>query len=224
LKLCTGDNPARLTGELRELLGPQVKIVEHHRALHYRDMPAFMAKLRQRDSISARALEWTVLTACRTGDTIGAQWREIHPGDKTWTIPAARLKGKLGKRKSDHVVPLCSRALAILEDLPRIGDFVFPGGTGGLSNMAMAEALKDLDAPATVHGFRSSFRDWGAEQTAYPNELLEMALAHVVSDKTERAYRRGDMREKRRRLMQDWADFCASTPFAQNVTPIRGAA
>jgi integrase len=210
LKLRTGDNPARLTGELRELLGPQIKIVKHHEALPYVQLPSFMAKLRQRDSVSARALEWTVLTACRTGDTIGAAWSEIDLHEKTWTVPASRLKGKLGKRERDHVVPLPDRAIAILKALPREGEFLFPGAKegAGLSNMAMAEVLKEMGAPVTVHGFRSTFRDWAAEQTSYPHEMAEIALAHTVGSKVERAYRRGDMREKRRRLMQDWADFC----------------
>jgi integrase len=210
LKLRTGDNPARLTGELKELLPAQVKIVKHHEAMNYRELPGFMAKLRQRDNISARGLEWTILTACRTGDTIGATWSEIDLQEKTWTIPAARLKGKLGTRQHDHVVPLCDRALAILADLPRDGDFVFPGGKegSGLSNMAMAEVLKEMDTDVTVHGFRSSFRDWAAERTNYPHEMAEMALAHTIGSKVERAYRRGDMLDKRRRMMTDWADHC----------------
>jgi integrase len=224
LKLRSGDNPARMTGQLKELLGGQVKVVKHHAALPYRNVPDFMTKLRQREGISARALEWTVLTAARTGDTIGAKWSEIDLAERTWTIPAARLKGQLGKRKTDHTVPLSDRALAILADLPRTGDFLFPGGkVGGLSNMAMAEVLKEMELAVTVHGFRSSFRDWGAEQTAYPNELLEMALAHVVGNKVEAAYRRGDMREKRGRLMADWAVFCdGKTVGGDNIVTIGG--
>jgi integrase len=212
LKLRTGENPARWSGHLDQLLPKRAQVapVEHHAALPYGDMPAFMAKLRQRTSISARALEWTVLCAARTGDTIGATWNEIRDGH--WIVPASRMKGRKGSRRRDHVVPLSDRALAILEALPTDGDFIFPGAsTGrGLSNMAMAETLKGLGYPQTVHGFRSTFKDWCSEQTAYPNELSEMAMAHTVSDKVEAAYRRGDMREKRRQLMKDWAVFCES--------------
>jgi integrase len=192
----------------------QVSPVEHHPALPYRELPDFMARLRQRPGVSARALEWTILTVARTADTIGAKWPELDNTEKLWTVPAARLKGRRGARRTDHAVPLCDRALAILSDLPRDGrQFVFPGGNEGqgLSNMAMAELLKEMGYSgdlATVHGFRSTFKDWASEQTAYPNELSEMAMAHVVSDKTEAAYRRGDMRERRRRLMEDWAKFC----------------
>jgi integrase len=216
LKLRTGDNPARWKGHLDHLLPKrsQVAPVEHHAALPYKDLPAFMAALRKRDSISAKALEFAILTVARTGDTIGAKWQEIDLREKLWTVPAARMKGRKGNGKRDHVVPLSDRAVAILndDDLPREGDFVFPGGKEGqgLSNMALAEALKEMVSAdvATVHGFRSTFKDWAADQTPYPNELSEMAMAHTVSDKVEAAYRRGDMREKRAQLMQDWADFC----------------
>jgi integrase len=217
LKLRTGDNPARWEGHLDQLLPPksQVSPVEHHPALPYRDLPAFMDKLRKRDGISARALEYTILTVARTGDTIGAKWSEVDSSEKQWVVPAARMKGRKGSAKRDHVVPLSDRALAVLEDLPREGDFIFPGGIEGegLSNMAMAELLKEMGYSgdiATVHGFRSTFKDWAAEQTAYPNEMSEMAMAHAVSNKVEAAYRRGDMREKRRRMMQDFAKFCAN--------------
>ena len=230
LKLRNGENPARWKGHLDHLLPKpaQVAPVDHHAALPYADIPAFMAKLRQRTSISARALEWTILHAARSGDTLGATWKEMKDGH--WTVPAARMKGKKGANRRDHVVPLCDRALAILEDLPVDGDFVFPGARAGrgLSNMAMAMALRELGYPpsvATVHGFRSTFKDWCSEQTSYPNELSEMALAHTVSDKVEAAYRRGDMREKRRRLMADWADFCGGQHgVGENVVPLRSGA
>jgi integrase len=142
----------------------------------------------------------------------GSTGSEIDQKEKLWTVPAGRLKGRRGARKRDHVVPLTDRALAILDALPTEGDFIFPGASAGrgLSNMAMAETLKGLGYPQTVHGFRSTFKDWCSEQTAYPNELSEMAMAHTVSDKVEAAYRRGDMREKRRRLMEDWATYCTS--------------
>jgi integrase len=232
LKLRKGENPARWIGNLDQLLPAksQVNPVRHHPALPYRDLPSFMEKLRARHGFSAKALEFTILTVARTNDTIGAKRSEIDGQEKLWTIPAARIKGKKGHRRRDHVVPLSDAALSILKDLPTDVDYVFPGESegGGLSNMAMAEMLKAMGYSgdvATVHGFRSTFKDWCSEQTAYPNELSEMAMAHTVSDKVEAAYRRGDMREKRRRLMDDWAEFCASKPAdANNVVPIRSAA
>lgn len=222
-----GDNPARWVGHLDQLLPrkTQVSPVEHFAALPYKQLPAFMAKLRKRDGISARALEFTILNITRTSNTIGARWDQIDQKEKTWTIPGQALKGKKGKRRPDHVIPLSERALQILRDLPRDGEFVFPGGKEGasLSNMAMAELLKEMGVDATVHGFRSTFKDWSTEQTSYANELTEMAMAHVVSNKVEAAYRRGDMREKRVRLMQDWASYCEGKPVSgDNVVALRG--
>jgi integrase len=231
LKLRHGENPARWVGHLDQLLPSksQVAPVTHHPALPYSDLPAFLKKLRKRDGVSARALEFTILTIARTGDTIGAKWHEIDPKDKLWTVPAERLKGKKGTRKRDHVVPLTNHTLAILNDLPRDGEYVFPGGKEGkgLSNMAMAELLKEMGYSAdtaTVHGFRSTFKDWCSEQTAYPNELSEMAMAHAVSDKVEAAYRRGDMRDRRRRLMEDWETYCEGDAVVggDNVVAIGG--
>ena len=171
------------------------------------------------------ALEFTILTAARTGEIIGATRAEANVADKLWTVPGARMKA--GK---EHRVPLSSRALAILKDVtaPENGDhaFIFPGGKHGkpLSNMAMASVLRRMGRDdITVHGFRSTFRDW-AEQTNYPNEVVEMALAHAVSDKVEAAYRRGDLLEKRRRLMADWATFCNAPKAAERsdtVVPLR---
>lgn len=226
-----GENPAQWRGHLDQLLPAksQVAPVEHHAALPYNQLPAFMAKLRQRNGVSAKALEFTILTLARTGDTIGGKWSEIDDNDKLWIVPKERVKGKKGARKRDHVVPLTKPALAILKDLPRDGEFLFPGDKEGkgLSNMAMAELLKEMGYSgdeATVHGFRSTFKDWCSEQTSYPNEMSEMALAHTVSDKVEAAYRRGDMREKRRRLMADWAAFCAGKAVGgDNVVKIRTA-
>ncbi|MCK1400102.1 integrase arm-type DNA-binding domain-containing protein [Bradyrhizobium sp. 4] len=223
-----GENPARWVGHLDQLLPAksQVAPVEHFTALPYKKLPAFMTKLRKRDGISARALEFTVLNITRTANTIGAKWDQIDETERTWTIPGELMKGKKGKRRSAHVIPLSDRAMAILQDLPRESDFIFPGGKAGsgLSNMAMAETLKEMGYDgdtATVHGFRSTFKDWASEQTAYANELTEMAMAHIVSDKTERAYRRGDQREKRVRLMQDWAGYCeAKAPAGDNVVQI----
>jgi integrase len=216
LKLRQGENPAAWRGHLDQLFAPksQVAPVENHPALPYAELPAFMAKLRAKEGVSARALEFTILTVARTGDTIGGKWKEINRAEKLWTVPAARVKGKKGARKRDHVVPLSKQAFAILEDLPSEGDFVFPGGIegAGLSNAAMSELLKGMGySPdvATVHGFRSTFTDWVADETDYPNEMSELAKAHTVSDKVERAYRRGNMREKRRRMMADWAVYCS---------------
>jgi integrase len=221
-----GENPARWRDHLKQALPARSRLKRgHHDAVAYADMPAFMAALRAKDGVSARALEFTILTAARTGETIGAKWSEIDPDTNIWTIPAARMKA--GR---EHRVPLCDRAIEILAELPREGDFVFVGSRSGkpLSNMAMLELVRGMRGKgATVHGFRSSFRDWGAEQTAYPNEMLELALAHAVGDKVESAYRRGDMMEKRRRLMSDWADFCAQPRHERdNVVPMskRGGA
>jgi integrase len=172
-----------------------------------------MAKLRQRNSLSARALEFTILTVARTGDTIGGKCKEINQADRVWTVPAARVKGKKGARKRDHVVPLSDRVMSILDNLLVQGDFIFPGDDPevGLSNAAMSEMLEGMGYDpeiATVHGFRSTFKDWCSDLTTYPNEMSEMAMAHTVPDKVEAAYRRGDMRERRRQLMADWAAYC----------------
>jgi integrase len=216
-----GDNPARWKGHLDSLLPARSKVqaVRHHPALPYADLPTFMAELRARNGISALALEWTILTCVRTGETVGARWSEVD--HESWTVPAARMKG--GR---DHRVPLCDRALQILEAVPREAgsDFIFPGGRAKapISNMAMLELLRGMRPGLTVHGFRSTFRDWAAEKTNYQNHVVEMALAHVVGDKVEAAYRRGDLFEKRRRLMNDWAKFC-SQPVRQaaNVVELR---
>ena len=222
-----GDNPARWRGHLDKLLPARSKVakVQHHPALPYAEMGAFMADLRKMEGVSPKALEFAILTATRTGETVGARWSEIDLAARMWTIPGERMKA--GR---EHRVPLSARAIEILSGLPREdgSDFVFIGDRKGksLSNMAMLMTLRRMGRDdLTTHGFRSTFRDWAAEQTAYPNELVEMALAHTISDKTEAAYRRGDMVEKRRRLMQDWTDHCARpAASADNVTPIRGAA
>jgi integrase len=226
LKLRSGDNPARWTGHLDQLLPKrsQVAPVEHHEALPYAELPQFMTELRRLDSLSARALEFTILTAARTGDTIGAVRSEIDRKEGLWTVPAGRLKGKKGARMRDHVVPLSDRALQILEGLSEgPSEYLFANDDGSpLSNMAMLECLRGLRPGLTVHGCRSTFKDWCSEVTAFPNEMSEMALAHAVADKVEAAYRRGDMREKRRRLMDDWATF-ANRPAssASKIVPIR---
>lgn len=230
LKLRSGENPARWVGHLDQLLPKksQVSPVENHPALPYVQLPQFMADLRQREGFGARALEFTILTVARTADTIGGKRTEIDHQEKLWTVPKDRIKGKKGARKRDHVVPLTSQAMAILEDLPQKGEHLFPGGNAGeaLSNAAMAAVIDRMNEdrvkaglPKWVdpqqggrdivpHGFRSAFKDWCTEETEYPNEMSEMALAHTVPDKVERAYRRGNMREKRRALMDDWAAYC----------------
>lgn len=243
LKLRVGENPARWTGHLDQLLPKksQVAPVENHPALPYSQLPDFMEDLRQREGFGARALEYTVLTAARTADTIGAMWTEIDQIEKLWTVPKDRIKGKKGARKRDHVVPLTSQALAILEDLPK-DEYLFPGGNPGepLSNAAMAAVIDRMNEDRVKaglpkwmdpqqggreivpHGFRSTFKDWCTEETEYPNEMSEMALAHTLPDKVEAAYRRGNMREKRRRLMADWARFCGSkSGGGTNVVPLR---
>jgi integrase len=219
----TGDNPARWDGNLVHALPARSTIakVQHHRALPFAELPDFAAQLAVREGIAARALEFTILCAARTGEVIGARWAEIDLTDMVWTIPAARMKA--GK---EHRVPLTARAVEILKALPREGDSVFPGGRKGaaISNMAMAELLKRMGRlDITVHGFRSTFRDWAAERTNCPNHIVEMALAHAVGDKVEAAYRRGDLFAKRARLMADWAKYCTTRRAdpAGNVTPLR---
>jgi integrase len=224
----TGENPARWRGHLDKLLPARGKVrkVEHHAALPYAELPDFLVALREQEGIAARALEFTILTVARTGETIFVRWVEFDLLDKTWTIPANRMKA--GR---EHRVPLSGRVLAILEEMQthRHSDngFVFPGGKLGkpLSNMAFLMLLRRMGRDdLTAHGFRSSFRDWVAERTNFPAEVAEMALAHTVSDKTVAAYNRSDLFERRRRLMQQWATFCATSPVQErqsNVAPIR---
>jgi integrase len=223
----TGPNPAAWRGHLDKLLPRRSKVapVEHHPALPYRDLPAFMGSLRTRTGIAARALQFLILTATRSNEVLSAVWSEIDLATAVWTVPAERTKS--GR---EHRVPLSAAAVALLKALPRIAgnEHVFPGARPGkgLDRSSMVEVLRSLKAgDATVHGFRSTFRDWASEMTAYPNEVAEMALAHVVADKTEAAYRRGDLIEKRALMMQDWSAYGASIPRdAGDVVPIRGAA
>jgi integrase len=244
-----GENPARWRGHLDHLLGRRPR-ARHHPALAFADIPAFMADLRQREGIGARALEFLILTASRTNEVIGARWQEIDSDSTTWTIPLERMKAR-----REHKVPLSDRAIAILESLPEeFGDdeapparashgqlslfpaaegrptgFVFVGSRRGtvLSNMSLLQVLRRMGRDElTVHGFRSTFRDWAAETTAFPNHVVEMALAHTVANKAEAAYRRGDLLAKRRRLMADWARYCTVPPAKlrkdelENVTSI----
>jgi len=220
-----GENPARWRGHLDHLLPAKAKVrrVKHHAALPYAELPDFIAALRDQEGVGAQALEFTILTAARTGETIGALRDEVDTSAKVWTVPADRMKA--GR---EHRVPLTPRALAIARDNADVqnSDYLFPGGKAGkpLSNMAMTEVLRRMGRGGiTVHGFRSTFRDWAAERTNFPNEVVEMALAHAVGDKVEAAYRRGDLFEKRRRLMADWAAYCETpaTRGRDKVIPMR---
>lgn len=206
-----GANPARWRGHLDKLLPKPSKVASksHHDALPLSQVGSFMAQLRAVEGMGARALEFAILTAARSGEARGALWSEIDMQAATWSIPAARMKG--GK---DHRIPLSGEAMSLLKGLPRIGasDLVFPSPRNGktmLSDMTLSAVLRRLKVQAVPHGFRSTFRDWAAEMTRYPGDLAEMALAHAIGSKVEAAYRRGDMFEKRRQMMEDWADFCA---------------
>ena len=211
-----GENPARWRGYLAEVLPARSEIqkTKHHPAMGYAQVPAFMAALKERAGVAARALEFAILTAARTGEVIGATWPEVDLVARVWTIPAGRIKN--GR---EHRVPLSDRAIDVLRGLPREDNnpFVFIGlRTGALSNMALAAVLRRMGQDnVTVHGFRSTFRDWAAERTSYANHVVEMALAHVIGDKVEAAYRRGDLFAKRVRLMGDWARYCTAQPAVQ---------
>jgi integrase len=221
----TGDNPAAWRGHLDQLLPRRSKRSRgHHAAMAIDDMPGFMARLRDAKGLAARALEFTILTAARTSETLEAPWTEVNTERALWTIPAERMKAE-----RDHRVPLTDRAVEILEEMRaiKISDFVFPGSKLGrpLSNMAMDMVLRRLGHDdVTVHGFRSTFKDWAAERTHFPNELSEMALAHAIGDQTEAAYRRGDLFEKRRALMEAWAHFLQTPEDVSIVVPLRPSA
>jgi integrase len=217
-----GENPARWRGHLDKLLPARSKVrkVEHHPALPYDELADFVAALRNHDGVASRALEFLILTAARTGEVIGARWDEVDLEEKIWVLPAARMKA--GR---EHRVPLSGAALTVLEQMKEVreSDFLFPGGKNGkpLSNMAMLAVLKRMErGDLTAHGFRSSFRDWAAERTKFPPEVAEMALAHTVGDKVEAAYRRGDLLQKRRQIMEAWARFCVTTRSQAEVVPI----
>ena len=215
----TGENPARWRGHLDQLLAKRQKLSRgHHAAMPYDEVPAFVVGLRDRP-IAARALEFCILTACRTGEVIAARWDEIDFDLKLWIVPAARTKAA-----REHRVPLSGRALAILREMEtgRTGEYVFPGQRPRrpLSNMAFEMLLRRIDSPYTAHGFRSSFRDWAGDKTTFPREVAEAALAHAIGNETEAAYRRSDALEKRRKLMDAWAAFCVSAPGGK-VVPLR---
>jgi integrase len=218
-----GDNPARWRGHLDNLLPRKTNVrrVEHHAALPYLEIAAFMTELRTQEGIASRALEFTILTAARTGEVIGARWDEISLAERLWIVPGTRMKAD-----REHWVPLSEAAMAVVGEMQRIrvSDFVFPGGKRGraLSNMSMLAVLKRMDrGDLTAHGFRSTFRDWAAERTNFPHEVAEMALAHTVGDKVEAAYRRGDLFQKRRQMMDAWARFCATESRPGAVVSIR---
>jgi integrase len=236
--LRTGDNPARWRGHLKTLLPKRGKLTRgHHAAMPFSEVSAFMALLANRPAIAARALEFTILTAARTGEVLGARWEEIDFGLKVWTVPPHRMKAR-----KEHRVPLSPAAMDVLrKSAPRppnslenadespetpflaqgLSGLIFLGGSldKPLSNMAMEMLLRRMNVGAwTVHGFRSTFRDWAGETTDYPREIIEIALAHSVGSKVELAYRRGDALEKRRPLMDDWASFALNTTAAEGAT------
>jgi integrase len=221
-KYRTGDNPARWRGHLAELLPARAKVqpVTHHAALPYAQVQAFAAELRARDGIGARALEFLLLTATRTGEVTGARWDEIDLHENTWTIPAARMKA--GK---EHRTPLSDRALEILRKLPRPAGhpYVFAGDRAGrpIGRMVMLRAMRNLRPGLTVHGLRSTFSDWAHERTGYDAHTIEISLAHAVGSAVEKAYRRGDMFEKRRRLMAEWSRYCGQAPAKGAVVALR---
>jgi len=224
--LRTGENPARWRGHLDQLLPKRQRLSRgHHAALPYVEMPAFMADLRGREATAARALEFTILTSGRSGEVLGAIWGEIDLNGGVWTVPAVRMKG--GR---EHRVPLSTPVVELLRGLhaardvktAKPSDPVFPSAKGGkpLSSMAMAMLLRRMGSAVTAHGFRSAFRDWASETTGFPHEVCEMALAHTIGNKAEAAYRRGDLFNKRRGLMDAWASYCGEN--AGNVVRLPG--
>jgi len=223
-KYRSGDNPARWQGNLDAVLPKpgKLKKVKHHKAIPWQEIGPFVQSLRERKGTGAKALEFTILTAARSGEVRGALWDEIDLANKTWTIPADRMK-----TSKEHMVPLCDDALTILASLPRFAgnELVFPGARGGiLSDVGLTKPIRAIGSDATVHGFRSTFRDWCAESTSYPNEVAEMALAHTVSSAVERAYRRGNLLAKRARLMRDWCRYINSPVSSGEVVGIREGA
>lgn len=214
----SGENPARWRGHIAQLLPARQRLTRgHHKAMAIDDVPALLVQLRESRAVAALALEFTILTAARTSEVLGATWSEIDLDNGVWTVPAARMKA--GR---EHRVPLCAPLLALLEGIrPLSPTWVFPSRRGGqLSSMAMAMLLRRLGHDVTVHGFRSTFRDWVAERTEFPGDVCEMALAHTIGNKVEAAYRRGDLFEKRRPLMAEWTGFCGGIEATQrNLGP-----
>jgi integrase len=224
----SGDNPARWDGFLATQLpsrGKKFAPVKHHPALPFDEIPRFMCELRTRNGIAPKALEFTILTAARTGAVIGAAWDEIDLNEKVWTVPPNRAGTKIDGDKPRRV-PLSPRAIELLKALPRERNnphvFLGPREGAGLSNAAMSKVLELIGRDdVTVHGFRSTFKDWVSERTSYANHVSEAALWHAVADQVEAAYRRGDLFEKRRRLMNEWARYCVTTPVEGAVLSFR---
>ena len=219
--LRTGDNPAVWAGGLQASLprDKRKQRIVHHPALPYRAVAAFLVDLQNQDGVAAQALRFVILTAARTNEVIGSTWAEVNREERLWIIPKDRMKA--GK---EHRVALSSAAIALLEDLSEDQQLLFPGRGEDqpLSNMAMLAVLKRMGrSDITVHGFRSTFRDWAGEQTHHPREVIEHALAHQLADESEAAYQRGDLLQKRRALMEDWAVYCATPRPVADVTPIR---
>ena len=213
-RLREGENPARRRGHLDKLLPKREKVqaVKPHAALPWSELPAFMAKLRKLDKVTFKAMQMTILTACRTSEVLGATWDEIDLEARVWTVPAERMK-----MRKEHRVPLADTLVTLLEQLPRYEDnpHLFPGMKAGkpLSNMAMLMGLRYIERDdLTMHGFRSTFRDWAGECTPHPRDVCEQALAHSLGNAVEAAYRRGDLFEKRRALMDDWAHYITTAP------------
>jgi len=214
-----GENPARWKGNLDAVLPKPGKVsrVSHHNALAIDAVGRFMIALRQVAGMGARALEFAILTAARSGEVRGAAWMEFDLTNAVWTVPASRMKA--GR---EHKVPLSQEAIAILEGLPRFegSDYAFSAPRGGaLSDMTLSAVLRRMKVDAVPHGFRSTFRDWASERTAFPSDVAEMALAHAIGNKVEAAYRRGDLFEKRRLLMNQWAEFCGTSQKVGDLRP-----
>ena len=217
----TGDNPAAWRGHLSEVLPKPSKVAkgEHFAALPGEEIGAFMVALRGMQGAGARATELIILTATRTSEVLNAKWSEIDLEAGLWVIPKERMKGF-----REHRVPLSEPATQLLREQTQRGEYVFPGAKNGtpLSNMACLQTLRRMGrGDLTVHGFRSTFRDWVSESTSYPRDVAEMALAHTIEDKSEAAYRRGDLIEKRRVLMSDWAVHCGTVLVSAAVVQIR---
>jgi integrase len=218
-----GENPAARKGHIDHLLPAKSKIVQHHKALPYDEIGAFMVQLRAFPAIDARALEFTILTTVRTSEAREARWEEIDMGAKVWTVPAIRMKARREFR-----VPLSGAAMELLRALPGShngGDFLFPGRKPGqpINRTRLLEFLPRINADVTIHGFRSCFRDWAGDRTEFARDVIEAALGHAISDKTEAAYRRGDALEKRRLLMEQWSRFCAGEASGAEVIELRRA-
>jgi integrase len=214
--LRTGDNTAAWRGNLKAIFGKMSK-QDHHAALTYAELPAFMERLRAVEGITARSAEFMILTAARTSETINATWDEIDLDAKMWVVPAERMKAR-----REHRVPLSPAVCDLLSSLPRINAFVFPGMKGPISRSAFFATVKSVDPEVTAHGFRSTFRVWCAERTSYPEAVAEQALAHEIGSAVSKSYKRTDLFDKRRRLMTEWARFCYSPVVSSEVVALHG--